>query len=189
MELPAVVNLSLGGDAGAHDGTSDLEVALSNMVGPPGHAIVVAAGNSADLFTTTTQYPPPFGIHTSVQVLPDGNKTRLPIVIDESADTSISSEFIAWVQSREGDSLSVGLDTDSGECIAPMGLGGAVNEKVCGSATITLINGLTDTTESPNGGSPARPAIAMIATGSFASPSVLALTFTWVRHRVRVGSE
>lgn len=180
MGLPAVVNLSLGGDAGAHDGTSDLEIELSNLVGAdfPGRAIVVAAGNSADLYTTTTQYPAPLGIHTSVQVLPDGNKTRLPIVIDKSADTSISSDFIAWVQSREGDSLSVGVDTDSGECIAPIGFGGVVNEKNCGGTTITLVNGLTSSSDSPNGGSPARPAIALVATGNFETPSVLALTFT-----------
>ena len=49
LGMPAVVNLSLGSDFGAHDGSSALEGELSGMVGPdfPGRAIVVAAGNSA----------------------------------------------------------------------------------------------------------------------------------------------
>jgi subtilisin family serine protease len=180
MNQPAVVNLSLGGDAGAHDGTSILEVELSNLVGSgfPGRAIVVAAGNSAELYSTATQYPSPLGIHTSVQVLPDGNKTRVPIVVDASAIPGIDSDFIAWVQSREGDSLSVGVDTDSGECISPIGSGEVVNEKDCGGTTVTLYNGLLGGTDSPNGGSSARPAIALIATGKFETPKVFALTIT-----------
>ena len=176
LKLPAVVNLSLGGDAGAHDGTSTLERELSALVGPefPGHAIVVAAGNSADLFNTTTQYPAPLGIHTSVQIVPDGNTTRVPIVVDKSAEPSIDSEFIAWVQTREGDALSVGVDTDSGDCIAPIPPGGIVNEKACAGSKVTLYNGVVD---DPNGGSVERPAIAMVVSGKFEVPKVFAMTF------------
>ena len=177
MKQPAVANLSLGGDAGAHDGTSTLERELSSLVGldHPGRAIVVAAGNSADLYDTTTQYPAPLGIHTSVQVLPDGNKTRVPVVVDKSGDPKIDSEFIAWVQSRKGDSLAVGVDTDSGECIAPIPSSAEPAQKSCGGAKVTLYNGITD---DANGGSLERPAAALIVSGNFASPGVFALTFT-----------
>lgn len=41
---PAVVNLSLGGLLGPHDGTSALETALTELVAP-GNLIIVAAGN------------------------------------------------------------------------------------------------------------------------------------------------
>ena len=177
MKQPAVANLSLGGDAGAHDGTSTLERELSSLVGldHPGRAIVVAAGNSADLYDTTTQYPAPLGIHTSVQVLPDGNKTRVPVVVDKSGDPKIDSEFIAWVQSRKGDSLAVGVDTDSGECIEPIPSSAEPVQNSCGGAKVTLYNGITD---DANGGSLERPAAALIVSGTFASPGVFALTFT-----------
>ena len=48
MDLPAVVNLSLGLYAGPHDGTSLLETALDWLVSKPRRSIVVAAGNAGN---------------------------------------------------------------------------------------------------------------------------------------------
>ena len=181
LHEPAVANLSLGGDAGAHDGTSDLEVELAKLVSPnqPGHALIVAAGNSASLESNSGIYPAPLGIHTSIQVLPDGNKTHVPVVIDASQDSSTQSQVLVWVQGREGDNLSMGVDVGGGECIAPVGLNGFVDSRVCGTATVSLINGNMDPDlVSVGGGSVQRPPLVMLAEGKFASPLTLDLTFT-----------
>ncbi len=48
LGLPAVVNLSLGGHEGPHDGTSLFEQGLDELVQGSGHVIVVSAGNEGD---------------------------------------------------------------------------------------------------------------------------------------------
>jgi minor extracellular serine protease Vpr len=45
---PVVVNMSLGGVVGAHDGTEPDEVAVDNFVQTPGRAVCIAAGNDGD---------------------------------------------------------------------------------------------------------------------------------------------
>ncbi len=47
LNMPVVVNLSLGGGIGPHDGTSNLDTMLSGLAGP-GAIIVAAMGNDAD---------------------------------------------------------------------------------------------------------------------------------------------
>lgn len=125
LQQPAVVNLSLGGDFGAHDGTANLERALAAFVGPnqPGHSIVVAAGNSGVLYhSDRLQYPNPLGIHTVAHVVPESS-VRVPLLIGESAEPKLPSQLYIWIASRPGDRLRVGFDTDKGPLIAPVDVG------------------------------------------------------------------
>jgi len=50
---PVVVNLSLGTQAGPHDGTMAEEVAIQNFVSAPGRIVCVAAGNEGESFIHT----------------------------------------------------------------------------------------------------------------------------------------
>ena len=77
--LPISVNLSLGGDFGPHDGTTALEKTLVSMVGAshPGHALIVAAGNSGDIYEGD-EPGSVLGIHTQVRVTPSA-PLRVPM--------------------------------------------------------------------------------------------------------------
>ncbi|MCC6213755.1 MAG: S8 family serine peptidase [Polyangiaceae bacterium] len=121
LGLPAVVNLSLGGDFGAHDGSSDLEQGLASFVGPdqPGRAIVVAAGNSGGVFTGLgREYPEPLGIHTVVHV-PPATSTRVPLLIPVAGPTARGTVFV-WVGLAAGSTLRVGIDDRDGPWIEPL---------------------------------------------------------------------
>ena len=48
LGMPAVVNLSLGGQDGPHDGTSNFERGLAELAQGPGRVVVVSAGNEGD---------------------------------------------------------------------------------------------------------------------------------------------
>ncbi|MFO7178818.1 MAG: S8 family serine peptidase [Pseudomonadota bacterium] len=109
---PAVVNLSLGSDFGAHDGTSALERALASFVGPeqPGRALVVAAGNSAALLVDdAAQVPGPLGVHTEVHV-PRGAPVRVPLVVFAPRPGRAQGGIDVWIEMRPGDALDVAFE-------------------------------------------------------------------------------
>ena len=110
LKMPAVVNLSVGGDFGPHDGTSPLEKGLAALVGDdkPGRAIVVAAGNSGALYQVDGDGP--MGSHTEARV-PSNAEVRVPIRSPESK----SGQGYVWLTFRPGDEISVGLEGPDGE--------------------------------------------------------------------------
>ncbi|MEZ4225842.1 MAG: S8 family serine peptidase [Polyangiaceae bacterium] len=142
LGMPAVVNLSLGSDFGGHDGSAALERSLAEFVGPthPGRAIVVAAGNSAGVYSRIHDgYPGPFGIHTEVHV-PRASDVRIPILTPAvpGKSTTRASVFV-WIASRPEDALTVGVDDADGEIVTPLdpGQGGSVERD---GLTATVIN-------------------------------------------------
>ena len=112
MKMPIVVNLSLGGDFGPHDGSLDWEQALASHVGPshPGHALVVSAGNSGSIVDTP--------IHQQVHV-DATSTTRVPIPTPGSSSGGVQ----VWIAMHAGTSLEVGLDGPDGNWIPPISPG------------------------------------------------------------------
>ncbi|HEX6274360.1 MAG TPA: S8 family serine peptidase [Polyangiaceae bacterium] len=137
--MPAVVNLSLGSDFGGHDGSSGLERGLESLVGPahPGRAIVVAAGNSAGLFDGVSGVPGPCGVHTEVH-LPHGEETVVPIATLTEREP-VRATVYAWIATRPGDALSVGVVDPDGVLVEPIAPGNAVVEERDG-VTVSIAN-------------------------------------------------
>jgi subtilisin family serine protease len=109
LELPVVVNLSLGSDFGPHDGTTAWEQVLSSYVGPqqPGRALVAAAGNSGSIAEQA--------VHQNVYV-PDGATVRVPIPTSGATSGGVQ----VWVAMHAGTGLKVGLDGPDGTWISPV---------------------------------------------------------------------
>jgi subtilisin family serine protease len=138
---PAVVNLSLGSDLGAHDGSSALERALSDFVTPgqPGRAIVVSAGNSAGLAgAANPPYIGPFGVHTEVHV-PRESPTIVPIVTPLSGIASQPSSISVWISSRLGDELSIGFER-GGKLVGSLATPGSVLEASENGVELSVLN-------------------------------------------------
>ncbi len=141
LGMPAVVNMSLGSDFGGHDGSSALELGLAGLVGDgfPGRALVVAAGNSAGLYTgADVGLPEPLGVHTEVHV-PQSSPALVPIVTAVTDQSTIAGTIYVWITSLEGDELELGLDDEDGALVEPLRPGkSGVSRK--GYIEITIIN-------------------------------------------------
>jgi len=106
LGLPAVVNLSLGGHEGPHDGTSLFEQGMDELVQGPGRVIVVSAGNEGDQ-----------SIHASGTLL--GNTSSFGINPDGwDAELNMwypgSSQFTVSISPPSGSAIVAPWGTDSG---------------------------------------------------------------------------
>lgn len=173
MGLPAVVNISLGGDYGPHDGTSPLEAGLAGFVGPgkPGHAVVVAAGNSGGVLTGEGGQT--YGVHTEARTLPDAT-TRVVMTMPVSTREAKGSAY-AWVTFQPGDDVRVGLELNDEALLGPFGRGdqGAVDEETGKNPYLAVINGVVSDTSplsaSTNGA-------VVVADGTFRAGDRIAIT-------------
>jgi subtilisin family serine protease len=111
MGRPIAVNLSVGTDFGSHDGRMVWEQALAGHIGPsqPGHAMVVAAGNSGHIGE--------FPVHAEAYV--GGGRTRVGVVTKGATSGSLQ----VWVATRAGSDLHIGLDGPDGQWVPPTGAG------------------------------------------------------------------
>jgi subtilisin family serine protease len=112
LGLPVVINLSLGGHLGPHDGTSNFEVAMDNASGT-GEVIVAAAGNEGNTDVFLDQ-PPDFNypIHASGTVSNGGSDTVTFNVPSKSTDVVLD----LWYHGS--DQMGVKITSPS-SCTAP----------------------------------------------------------------------
>jgi subtilisin family serine protease len=175
MGMPAVANLSLGGDFGPHDGSTTLEQSLSEMVGAahPGRAIVVAAGNSGTLYRGRSAAEV-LGIHTELRVSPDGS-ARAPLLSPgASTDPNLSGTVLIWITYGANDHVAIGLTGPNGIVVAPTAVGqkGSYTSS-SGSFTVAVLNGVE---QDPEAALSANAHGAVVAwTGTWPSASEIAL--------------
>jgi subtilisin family serine protease len=145
---PAVVNLSLGSDFGAHDGSSELAEALAALVGPehPGRAIVVAGGNSGEVRDegVSDTLPGPFGVHTEVIARPD-TPAQVPLLTPyptSGLDTTHASLFV-WLDLYPASALSIGVVLPDGTRIEPVAIGESQVVRT-GELVAAIVHGVDD---------------------------------------------
>lgn len=115
LELPAVVNLSLGSGFGAHDGTSALEQALDELAAGEGRAIVLASGNDGSLYAEVApDYPEPVGLHAEVRVPEDG-EVSVPLLTLPVGARVASGTIFVWISTQPGDEIEVAFGNERGE--------------------------------------------------------------------------
>jgi subtilisin family serine protease len=113
LGLPAVINLSLAGHEGPHDGTSNFEVAMDNASGP-GKVIVAAASNEGNTDVFPGQ-PPNFNppIHASGTVTNSVDDTVTFSVPKKSADVVLDLWYAG------ADKMGVKVTSPGGVCTVP----------------------------------------------------------------------
>ncbi len=130
LGLPAVINLSLGSELGAHDGTDPMEETIDDLVtAQPGRAVVVAAGNSRGDATHAQA-------DTTLNVNVAGPRFFVPSYTARSGagnDLVVISGYY-----HEADAVTVQLITPSGE---------AYNRSLTTSTCSAEINGLDGTVQ------------------------------------------
>jgi subtilisin family serine protease len=145
LGMPAVVNLSLGSDFGAHDGSSELSEALAELAGPatPGRAIVVAGGNSGQLHRAPGGLEA-FGIHAE-RVASATAPARAPLATPfplHGLDTTDASLFV-WLDLYPADALSVAVVLPDGSRTEPVGIDQSRIERRA-ELTVAIVNGIGD---------------------------------------------
>ncbi len=172
LGMPAVVNLSLGSDFGAHDGSSALEQGLSAMVGAafPGRAIVVAAGNSAGLYggELSSKYPGPFGIHTEVHV-PRDSVSRVPLLTPSVMGKTVTGTAYVWIGFRDGDEVSVAIEDKTGTRVKAVQVGHSASYSN-DDFEIDVSNGTTSS-DTTNSASPGRHGALLAIDGTWPADS------------------
>lgn len=102
---PAAVNLSLGSNSDAHDGTDDFSQAMKYLVGK-GHIVMISAGNEADLRMSITKTFTADSTSLSTAVVSKADPTRpyieTPLSICSFTGSPLKLQFcvVDWLQEK-----------------------------------------------------------------------------------------
>ncbi|MBC7186846.1 MAG: S8 family serine peptidase [Calditrichaeota bacterium] len=113
LNMPYVVNLSLGSNWGAHDGTDVAEQAIDQLVGPgrPGRAVVVAAGNDGQE-----------SIHTSGNLSPSTSSVTIKTeIVAYDKNSATQDDYLVldfWYSGFSNQSIKV--KTPAGRTYGPI---------------------------------------------------------------------
>lgn len=133
---PAVVNISYGGYAGPHDGTSPVEAGIDDLLALPDRAVVVSAGNGFEA-----------DCHAHDTVKPGHSSTPLHWVV-HPFDPTLNFMQI-WYNGTA--KLELSLTSPGGEVLGPVKLGAHLNIVVAGSADVVgLIDHQTNVSNNDN---------------------------------------
>lgn len=112
LNRPIVVNLSLGSQEGAHDGTDALEKAIDNYLWDPARAVVVSAGNSGSK-----------NIHAKGEWL-EGESDPVEVTFNVPNNPSSSNDYFLFdVWSPASMQLKITIVTPQDEVIGPVPTG------------------------------------------------------------------
>lgn len=129
---PAVVNLSLGTQYGAHDGSSSFERGLVALAAGKGRAVVVAASNEGGI-----------PIHTSIRLSP-GTSYRIPVRLygaDGKGAPYTNGQVFVWINARDRGDLRVGVRGPDGEAwLDPVEKGRALESKPRSGLRVIVAN-------------------------------------------------
>ncbi len=137
LNMPCVINMSFGGHSGAHNGTSDVELAIDQLVGhgKPGRAVITVAGNDG---TNNIHARADFGNGVSYKEVTFSIKEYLPN--PGTGDDRVL--FDIWYKGNQ--KVAITITTPSGKRIGPV-MQGEVKDENTDEGTVYVWNGFYET--------------------------------------------
>lgn len=140
LELPVVINISLGTNGHAHDGSSPVSRWIDAALNVPGRCVCVAAGNAGK---EAPQFEGDLGhmmgrIHTSGRIPASGLDTDIEWqVVGNGITDGSENEIEIWYEPQ--DQFEVLIKSPSGEWFGPVGPGQFIENKRLESGTVLSI--------------------------------------------------
>ena len=142
--MPAVVNLSLGGHGGPHDGTANFDTQLSQLTGA-GRLIVASAGNEADESMHADNRTSPVALNAT-----QTTTFNVPAVANQNCGPPPCETWMN-IWHHNGDRYSVTVTGPGGAPTLTVAAG-ASGKVTVGSTTIEIVNARGDLAPAGGGG-------------------------------------